>query len=274
MRLLLLAGVLSIALGGSSRATDTLTVSNVSPTTIYSSLSLLAGHLYKVQVDGTVSDWCTDTSCAAGDPAAVAQPDLGVDALYCYAAWRCPTPQNWQALKVNGVGLDQLTLPSRPIRGYSASHTYTAYVAGIQGRLGFVAADAAKGSSADNSGQFTVTIVDLGPAPVDYAFTCLGADLTCRGRGSLFGPGSHGTLQVGGYRLAGTSATVSQTGGVVGGLLFSGRVLASRDGACPEGTPMQLTLAPKALVLQVFCGPPASHLYTASNVHVQLAYAG
>jgi hypothetical protein len=36
---------------------------------------------------------------------------------------------------------------------------------------------------------------------------------------------------------------------------------------------MQLTLASDALVLQVFCGPPASHLYTAANVRVQLAYA-
>ena len=265
---------MSLAFGGSSRGIDTLTVSNVSPVPVYSSLSLLPGHLYKVQVDGTVSDWCTDTSCPAGDPAAVAQPAVGVDALYCYAQWRCPTPQNWAALKVNGMGLDQLTLPSHPIPGYSDTHSYTAYVAGIQGRLSFVAADAAKGSSSDNSGQFAVTIADLGPARVDYAFACRGADLTCRGRGSFFGAGSRGTLQVGAYRLAGTSATVSQAGGAVSGLLFSGRVLASRDGACPKGTPMQLALAAKAVVLQVFCGPPASRLYTASNVDVRLAYAG
>jgi hypothetical protein len=270
VRLLLLAGVVSVALGGSSRASETLTVSNVSPTPIYSSLSLLAGHLYKLQVSGTVSDWCTDTSCSAVDPATSPEPDSGVDALYCYAAWRCPAPQDWQALQVNGLGLDQLTLPSRPIRGYSDSHIYTAYVAGIEGRLRFVSADAAKGSAADNSGRFTVTIQDLGLARVDYAFRCHGVGLRCRGEGS----GPRGTLEIGGYRLAGTSATVSQTGGVVRELLLSGRVVASRPGACPKGTPMQLTLAANALVLDVLCGPPASHLYTASNVDVRLAYGG
>jgi hypothetical protein len=270
VRLLLLAGLASLAFGGSTRATDTLTVSNVSATPIYSSLSLLPDHAYKVQVSGTVSDWCTDTGCSTVDPATAPEPGVGVDALYCYIAWRCPTPQNWQALKVNGVGLDQLTLPSRPIAAYSGSHTYTAYVAGIQGRLSFVAADAAKGSSADNSGEFTVTIQDLGPARVDYAFACVGGGLSCRGRGSA----PHGTLQVAGYRLAASSATVSQTAGVVNGLLFSGRVLAAPAGTCPRGTPMQLAVAAKALVLQVFCGPPASHIYTASNVDSRLGYAG
>jgi hypothetical protein len=269
VRLLLLAGLVSIAFGGSSRATDTLMVSNVSPTPIYSSLSLLAAHVYEVQVSGTVSDWCTATGCSVVDPATAPEPGVGVDALYCYVTWRCPTPQNWQALKVNGVGLDQLSLPSRPIRGYTDTHVYTAYVAGIEGRLSFVSADAAKGSSSDNSGQFTVRIQDLGPASVDYAFACHGAGLTCRGKGA----GTRGTLEVGGYRLAGTSATVSQTGGVVSGLLLSGRVLASRRGDCPRGTPMQLTLAAKALVLQVFCGPPASHIYTTSDVDARLAYA-
>jgi hypothetical protein len=272
--LLLVVGLISIAVGSSTRATETLTVSNVNPTPIYSSLSLLAGHVYRLQVSGTVSDWCTDTACAAVDPAAAPEPDVGVDALYCYAAWRCPTPQNWQALKVNGVGLDQLTLPSRPIHGYSASHTYTAYVAGIRGRLSFVAADAAKGSSADNSGDFTVTVQDLGPARVDYAFSCRGPELACRGSGSALGPLPKGTLRVGGYRLAARSATVSQSGGAVSGLAFSGRVLASRPGECPKGTPMQLTLAASALVLEVFCGPPASHIYTTSEVDARLAYAG
>jgi hypothetical protein len=274
VRLLLLAGLVSIAVGGSSRATETLTVSNVSPTPIYSSLSLLADHAYRVQVSGTVSDWCTDTSCSAVDPSTAPEPDVGVDALYCYAAWRCPTPQNWQALQVNGVGLDKLTLPSRPIRGYSPAHTYTAYVAGIRGRLSFVAADAAKGSSADNSGDFTVTLQDLGPARVDYAFTCWGAALMCRGAGSALGQRPNGTLQVGGYRLVAGSAAVSEAGGAVSGLLLSGRVLASRGDGCPKGTPMQLTLAANALVLEVFCGPLASHIYTTSDVDARLAYAG
>jgi hypothetical protein len=270
VRLLLLAGLVALAFGGSGRSAETLTVSNASPTPIYSQLSLLPGHSYRLEVSGTVSDWCTDTGCSSVDPATAPEPGVGVDAVYCYAAWRCPAPQNWEALKVNGVGLDQLTLPSKPIAGYSAAHTYVAYVAGIKGRLDFVAADAAKGSSADNSGQFTVTITDLGPARVDYAFTCVGRGLTCRGQGSA----PRGTLQVAGYRLAGSSMTVSESGGAIGAVLFSGRVLSGPAGACPRGTPMQLTVAAKALVLQVFCGSPASHIYTASDVDAQLAYAG
>src|SRR6185437_13291867 len=103
---------------------------------------------------------------------------------------------------------------------------------------------------------------------------CHGSALACRGLGSALGAVPKGTLEVGGYLLAAKSATVSQTGGAVSGLVFSGRVLASRGGGCPKGTPMQLTLAANALVLEVFCGPAASHIYTTSDIDARLAYAG
>jgi hypothetical protein len=261
------------ATAGSGRAGESLTVSNVSAAPVTSSLSLRPGDLYRLQVTGTVSDWCTDTSCATGDPAAVPQPGVGVDALYCYAAWRCPTPQNWSALRVNGVGLDELTLPARPVVGYSDSHAYTAYVAGIRGPLSFVAADAAKGSSADNSGAFAVTIADLGPAVVGYAFACHGR-LRCAGRGQIRAGAAErgGALRFGPYRFAATSGTVLGEGGTLRTLVVAGHLVSAGGRGCPAGTPVQLTLAADAAVLQVFCGPPASHLLTAATVRATFDY--
>ena len=148
-------------------AAETLSVSNTSATLGRSTTALVASHSYELVVRGTVSDWCSPTSCPTGDPAKVPQPDVGQDALYGYAQWRFPTPQITRQLLINGLGLDQLAHKAGQIP-YSSTHVYRARVTGISGRLTFVSADA--GSSSNNSGAWTVTITDLGtigrpPAP-------------------------------------------------------------------------------------------------------------
>ena len=106
-------------------------------TPVTSKSVLVANHTYELVAQGTVSNWCTGTSCPPGDPVTTPQPNLGVDALYAYAQWRCPTPQLERQLQVNGKGLDQLAGESGQIP-YSPSHSYSVTVTGITGPLTFI----------------------------------------------------------------------------------------------------------------------------------------
>jgi hypothetical protein len=120
-----------------------------------------------------VSDWCAATSCPAGDPGDVAQPNVGVDALYCYAKWRCgATPQLWRQLRVNGKGLDEFAGVAGKLP-YSAGHVYAVVACGTGGKLSLVSSDAAAGSTGDNSGSFTVEISKAG------------SDAGCAGKGPV-----------------------------------------------------------------------------------------
>ncbi len=140
-----------------ARVLETVTIPNLGGQAVTTS-ALEEDHRYRITASGTVSDWCPATAtkpedCSFGSPLEIAQ---GVDALYCYAAWRCATPQLWRQLRFNGVGLDQLAGKEIP---YSTSHSYTVEVEDLSGPLTLHSTD----GGTDNSGAFTVTISDLGP---------------------------------------------------------------------------------------------------------------
>jgi hypothetical protein len=144
----------------STRSTfETITISNTNPTPVHSLMVLKASHRYRLVASGTVSDWCDRSSTPCTAPLVI---DEGVDALYCYATWRCRTPELWRQLQVNGMGLDQLAKREGKI-AYAPSHVYTIDVTGITGRLTLVASDATW-SAGGNSGVFKLRVTDLGPA--------------------------------------------------------------------------------------------------------------
>ena len=156
---LVLAGAASSAM---SHALDSVKVSNTAGP-VKSGVALQASHRYRLVVTGTVSDWCTTSSCPAGDATKTAQPNVGVDGVWCYAKWRCPTPEAWQQLQVNGQGILDFTHQTADDVPYSPGHSYTFELTGVSGKLTLDSSDAL-GSSSDNSGSFNVTITDLGGA--------------------------------------------------------------------------------------------------------------
>jgi hypothetical protein len=116
---------------------------------------LQGGHTYKWVVSGTDSYWPVGT----GEyPKNV--EGQGVDALYCYAAWRCPKPELWRALQVNGDGIDQLAGKVLPP---TASHRYE--FVGTQ----FVPVGAVSFEAGGLSGGFTITITEVGAAEQECA---------------------------------------------------------------------------------------------------------
>src|SRR5262245_23881171 len=120
--------VLAAACAGSAsgRSLESIRVSNTSTTPVTAQTVLQAGHRYRLVVTGTVSDWCPTTAkkqtdCNGG-PFALGK---GVDGVWCYAAWRCPTKEAWQQLNVNGKGiLDFVGLTPDKVP-YNAGHSYT-----------------------------------------------------------------------------------------------------------------------------------------------------
>lgn len=147
-------------------ATETLTVSNSAGDVASSVMVMEASHSYRLVVTGTISDWCPPTAttrdqCSNGSPLAVGQ---GVDALYCYADWRCPSKEIWRQLRVNGQGLDEFSDQAGDMP-FAPSHEYTVTVTEKSGPLTLTTLD---GSRVDNSGSFTVVLTDLGPAGGDW----------------------------------------------------------------------------------------------------------
>ena len=116
--------------GASARALETMMISNTDPKPKRSATVLKASHRYRLVGSGTVSDWCDGGSTPCNPPLVL---NDGVDALYCYATWRCQKPELWRQLQVNGVGLDQLAGKDGKIP-YSAGHVYTVEVTGIPAR--------------------------------------------------------------------------------------------------------------------------------------------
>jgi hypothetical protein len=156
--MVLVASLASV--GIASAGPETVTVANTSRVAVTSKTVLVATHAYELVARGTVSDWCSDTSCQPGDADTGPQPYVGQDALYCYAKWRCPTVELSRQLLVNGQGLDQLARQAGRI-AYSASHVYRVKVTGIEGALTFISA-AVDFLKFNNSGKWTISITDLG----------------------------------------------------------------------------------------------------------------
>jgi lysophospholipase L1-like esterase len=169
-QLVLLVVLLALSFGGSvgarsasvraRAAVETVTVPSTTGVAVTSQTVLDPTHAYEITASGTVSDWCpptaTDASqCSYGSPLSLA---AGVDPLYCYATWRCPTPALWRQLTFNNLGLDEISNLTGAIP-YSADHTYRAEVTGVTGPLSLLSAD----SPSDDSGSFVVTIEDKGP---------------------------------------------------------------------------------------------------------------
>jgi hypothetical protein len=148
------------ATAATARSTETVVVSNTSAKPVSSSTVLERGIRYRLVASGTVSDWCGKTGCPAGNADQVAQPNVGVDALYCYAKWRCATPELWRQLRVNGKGLDEAAGFAGKVP-YSASHRYAVEICGTGSKLSLVSSDAAAGSTADNSGAFRLQVTRL-----------------------------------------------------------------------------------------------------------------
>jgi hypothetical protein len=128
------------AASGAQAADETITVPGGvgGGAVVTTSTVLVAADTYQITATGTVSYWCESsdpTTCLWPDvPSHPNVEEAGVDALYCYATWRCPTTQLWRPLQVNGVGLDQFAGQDGKIP-YDGSHTYTVTVTGVSGAL-------------------------------------------------------------------------------------------------------------------------------------------
>ncbi len=143
---------------------ETVKVANATISPTKSTIDLISGHTYRLVVNGTVSDWCAATGCPNGNPTTTPQPNVGQDALYCYALWRCPTPQLSRQLLINGVGLDQLAGKAGQIP-FSPTHSYTVEISGLAGPLTFLSAAVAGGQRTQESGSWTIQIIDLTATP-------------------------------------------------------------------------------------------------------------
>src|SRR3954467_5619215 len=108
--LALVAAVAASSLAGGAgaaerRAAEAITVSNTSAKAVPTTTVLDSDHRYRLTVSGTISDWCTTSSCPAACPAKGEQPNVVVQGVCCYAKWRSATPEAWQQLTVNGQGI-------------------------------------------------------------------------------------------------------------------------------------------------------------------------
>src|SRR4051794_20483821 len=115
------------ASAAAARGLESLPISNTSSTPVRAQIVLQAGHRYRLVVSGTVSDWCPATAkkqadCSYGSPLEVGK---GVDAVWCYATWRCATKEAWQQLNLNGKGILDFAGVTADQVPYSAGHTYT-----------------------------------------------------------------------------------------------------------------------------------------------------
>lgn len=141
--------------------TETITVSNTKPVSVTSKTVLDPAHRYRILAKGRISDWPN-----------APEDGFGVDALYCYAQWRCPGNYLWRQLRIKladdewgpswGQGLDEFGGETDHIT-YNPAHVYAVEVTGVEGRLEFATWDAfVLKSHPGNKGAFTVEITDLG----------------------------------------------------------------------------------------------------------------
>lgn len=120
---------------------ETKEVRNDKPEKIYTTDILEEGATYLIEASGQVSDWDTKNP-------------VGVDPCYCYIQWRCPTPEPWGQLIIDGKNMHQINGSTIP---YNPGHTYSVKYTGTGKKMELYCSDA-QGSSGDNSGKFKVVI--------------------------------------------------------------------------------------------------------------------
>ena len=114
----------------------------VSPEPEKSKAMLKLGKTYKLQASGVISDWTN--------------VDGVVDAVWCYADWRCGAGIVWDQLRVNGRGMTDIAVCKLP---YNPGHVYEVELQGEGKPLTLWMYDA-QSSSGDNSGEITVRIFE------------------------------------------------------------------------------------------------------------------
>lgn len=123
-------------------AGETLVIPNDKPVKGKSATVLERGRWYVIEASGVISDWSDKKD--------------GVDAVWCYAEWRCGKDgQVWSQLRIDDRGLPEIAGTPIP---YNPQHTYQVRLQG-QGKPVEIYCSDAQGSWSDNSGAFTVRIV-------------------------------------------------------------------------------------------------------------------
>jgi hypothetical protein len=124
------------------RLLEMLTIPNNKPVKVSTTNVLENGRWYVIEASGVISDWDTVKD--------------GVDAVWCYAEWRCGKQgQLWNQLRIDEKGMPDIA--GQPIP-YNPQHTYQVRYLGQGKKIEFYAVDA-QGSWSDNSGAFTVRIL-------------------------------------------------------------------------------------------------------------------
>jgi hypothetical protein len=107
---------------------------------VYTPFATQVGGIYSIKASGYVSDWANKKD--------------GVDAVWCYAEWRCgKSGQVWDQLRIDGKGMTDY---KKPIP-YNSKHVYQIEVPGTGRPFEFYMFDA-QGSSSDNHGSLTVVV--------------------------------------------------------------------------------------------------------------------
>ena len=118
-----------------------LVVPNTKPEKVTTDIVLEEGRIYRIRAYGVISDW--------------RDKEDGVDAVWCYAEWRCGTEGAvWAQLRIDNKGMHDIAGETIP---YNPSHEYEIEYQGQGKRLEFHLYDA-MGSSSDNTGEIYVDI--------------------------------------------------------------------------------------------------------------------
>src|SRR5437763_941979 len=124
---------------------DSLTIPNDKPVKVTSRIVLEKGKWYTLEASGVSSDWSDHRD--------------GVDAVWCYAEWRCgKNGEAWQQLRIDDKGMSEL---NGATISFNPQHVYRVRVKG-EGKPIVVYASDAQGSWSDNSGAFTLRIYGEG----------------------------------------------------------------------------------------------------------------
>jgi len=119
-------------------------IPNNAPVKVTSTTILESGKWYIIEASGTISDWGDQTE--------------GVDAVWCYAEWRCgPDGEVWDQLRIDDKGMTEIAGKTIP---YNSSHIYRVKYQGQGKPVVFYCSDA-QWSSDGNSGSFSVKIYEL-----------------------------------------------------------------------------------------------------------------
>jgi hypothetical protein len=138
---------------------DMLTIPNDKPLKVTSNVVLERGRWYVLEASGVITDWSDKKD--------------GVDAVWCYAEWRCgKNGEAWNQLRIDDKGMSDLHGSTIP---YNPQHVYRVRVQG-QGKPLVAYASDAQNSWSDNAGSFTLRIyaeggVAAGPETTGRSYT-------------------------------------------------------------------------------------------------------